>query len=211
MKRIMLPAASLVLFGAGCGVHREESLPATGRIQVAAVTTYGWTSLDLAQDIEVTLRPQVALADVLDMSVFGPFTPGSTHEEGLRVGGTPIRTRTDSWGEVWHIYDLPKSTVEIGCSYYTSGGTPSSCTWSLHSLPKSDPATLLLEPQFRAYLQRGIAAAPTVSIRSIEVTTADRMQYAQVFFKSRIGPGAYWSDRSRIATRRGPPRVAAQR
>jgi hypothetical protein len=174
------------------------------------VKTYGWTSLSLGQDIEVTLHQDAFLGDVLDMSMFGPFRPGFTHEDARRARGSPTRTRKDHWGEEWYVYDLPRSHVEIGCYYYTSGRTPSACTWTLHSIPKVEPSSFLLDPQLGTYLQRATEAEPDVTTRSFEIATADGVQSVQLYMKSRIGPGAYWSDQTHLVRREGSPRGVAQ-
>ena len=203
--------ASLVVFViVGCGGFSEEiPLQATGRIQQASIKTYGWSRSDPAQDIAVTLAKGVSLDDVVDMSVFGRLVPGSTHDDAERIMGKPSRTWTDKWGEAWHVYELPNASVEVGCQYYTSGGTPSACSWTLHAIPKADPKTLLLDSQLPEYLRRAVAAHGRVNTRQVEIRTADGQQVIQLFLESRIGPGVYWSDLQRAAQRRGEPKVGA--
>jgi hypothetical protein len=211
MKHPTALAASLLgLFFFRCGGFSEEvPLKAVGRIRSAAVKTYGWSPRNPAQHIAVSLAHDVALTDVVDMSVFGRLLPGSTHADAERTMGKPVRVWTDEWGEAWHVYELPNATVEVGCQYYTSGGTPSACNWTLLAIPKADPKTLLLDPQLPEYLRLAVAARARVYSRSFEITTADGQQTVQLFLESRLGPGVYWTDQRRAAQRRGEPKLGA--
>src|SRR6266487_5049749 len=177
MKHPAFAATVLALVFAGCGGFSEETpLQATGRIRQATVKTYGWSPRNPAQHIAVTLTPATSLSDVVDMSIFGRLLPGSTHADAERVMGKPARVWTDKWGELWHVYELPTASLEVGCQYYTSGGTPSACNWTLHAIPKVDPKTLLLDPQLPEYLRLAVAARARVYTRSFEIASADGQQ-----------------------------------
>jgi hypothetical protein len=203
-------ASLFVLTSIGCGGFSEEiPLQASGRIQHAAIKTYGWSRSALAQDVDVTLAKGVALDDVVDMSVFGTLVPGSTHDDAERKLGKPSRTWTDEWGESWYVYELPNASVEVGCQYYTSGGTPSACDWKLRAIPKTPANTLLRESQLSEYLRRAVEAHPRVLPRGFEIRTADGQQIIQLFLESRIGSGVYWSDVQRQARRLGGPKIGA--
>lgn len=208
MELMRLPAAAVVALGLGsaCGFSEHAALPAGGRVQQAEVSTYGWSRLDLGQEIVVSLAQGVRLADVCRMSAFGRLSPGSTHDDARRLMGDPSRTWTDSWGELWSVYDLPEATVEVGCAYYTSGDTPTSCAWTLHASFKGDPASVLLDQQLVGYLRQAEAAHHDVNTRAIVITTADRQETLQLYTKSRLGPGVYWSDQRRAIRRDGKPK-----
>jgi hypothetical protein len=210
MRNPAFAATVVALVFVGCGGLSEETpLQATGRIRHAAVKTYGWSPRSPAQQIAVSLTPDAALADVIDMSIFGRLLPGSTLADAERAVGKPARVWTDKWGEPWHIYELPNASLEVGCQYYSSGGTPSACNWTLRAIPKADPKVLLLDPQLSEYLRLAVAARARVYTRSFEITTADGQQTVQLFLESRFGPGVYWSDKRRAAQRRGEPEVGA--
>jgi hypothetical protein len=191
---------------AACGVSEETSLKAVGQIHRATLKTYGWSPHNPAQHVEVALANCTMLNAVFDMSLFGPLVPGSTHADAERAMGKPARTWKDEWGETWYVYELPNGVVEVGCQYYTSGGTPSACSWTLHARPKGEPMSRFLDPQLAEYVRLALAARPRVYSRSVGITTGDGQQTVQVFLESRVGPGVYWTDRRRAATRRGEPR-----
>jgi hypothetical protein len=209
MKRSHALVVLLLVATSSCGFSERVPLQAGGKVQHAELSTYGWTKSDLGQDIEIILAAGVKLADVIDMSMFGKLLPGSTHEDAQRLMGNPARVWTDNWGEAWHVYDLPIANTEVGCYFYTSGGTPSSCSWTLRASLKGDPKRVLLDPQLLGYLDQAEAAHPNVNTRSFEIRTSGDQQSVQVFVKSRIGAGAYWRDGKRSLRREGAPKRGA--
>jgi hypothetical protein len=201
-----------------CGGRSETKLlAAAGNIHEATLHTYGWNSFELAQDIDVTLAPNVRLELVFDMSVFGKLTPGVTRDQAIARIGAATRERIGAHGERWSTFDGPAADVEVGCYYDSSGGlggetlVTTSCTWTLYAVPKVPAAQLIRDPQLVTYLEQARKARRTAAYRVLKVETADRAQALHFFVESRRGPGIYWYDRNTPVRREGAPDSGAGR
>jgi len=147
----------------------------------------------------------VALTHVVDMSMFGPFSPGMTLEAEQQLPQLAYSQRVDEYGETWRTYSLPNSSVKLGCQYGSSGDqTTLFCNWRLAAIPKASAEQLLLDQQLDLLLEQLVNWRERVHYRVIRLSTADGQQL-ELYTEGPLGTRAYWSDRSKVGRRDGPP------
>jgi len=189
----------------GCGVLLEKDLPVHPPVTEARVSTFGWSRLlGLGQEIWVTLDPGVSPGEVVDLSVFAPFTPGTTHADAVALAGEPVRRSADGDGQIWFEYDHLAGTVEIGCQCVGSGSAAgSSCVWRLFARLNASPEAGL-DPQLLGFVTAARAIPEIVGYRTLQVNTANNGEFVSWTVDAVREPvRILWQDRN--DTPRGEP------
>jgi hypothetical protein len=182
----------------GCGVHHEKALPVGPPFKDARVDTYGWSRmLGLGQEIWVTLLPTVLPAQVVDLTIFGPFKPGMAQEEAIALAGRPTRTWNDAYSQTWFEYQRPTSKVQIGCECSSSGSSvTTNCLWRLYAVRGGGHTEAGLDPQLAGLVAAAREVPETVDYRWLQLNTADNGEFVTWPIESTRGSlRILWRDR----------------
>jgi hypothetical protein len=100
----------------------------------------------------ITVRPipGTPLADLVDLSLFGPFRPGMTHDDGMARFGRPSNIHTVKY-DTYYEYRVSSGRVELGRETYSTGeGTDSH--WALYPYPDDRTVDAVLIPQIAKHI-----------------------------------------------------------
>lgn len=97
------------------------------------------------REMFVTLMPDVALDEVVDLGLFGPFVPGVPLDVVRRSLGEPLSSRRDHAG-IYYRYAYRDTSIEIAHERSVSGGLSDDLVWeqwAVYAYPASHSTSVL--------------------------------------------------------------------
>lgn len=115
---------------------------ATRFLFLALFLTVGCSRQPLPPLVHIRCEAGSALADKIDLGVFGELRPGLRFSQATAQLGEPHRVWTGANGTVYHLYQLPKANVAVAKEIQVSGSMPRLEWWTVYAYPSTNTFAL---------------------------------------------------------------------